>query len=174
MSKIAPPLSQDDVNQIVALPVRARRDNHDEFFAIFREGMALVERTANYLDGPGRRQSKCLQPPAALAYATESMRLTTRLTQLATWLLARRAIINGDPVPRGSSAINPLDLPPISRVRGARGYNELPVQLRELIEEAYSFHQKLSNFGSAGRSRNERKVQNPVATQIERLQSAFA
>ncbi len=174
MSKSSRSLSEDDSDRVVTLPFRTRTDDREEFFALFREGMALVERTANYLDGPGRRESKCLQPYIALAYATESMRLTTRLTQLATWLLARRAILNGDAVPPGSSAINPLELPPISRVRGSRGYDELPAQLRELIEEAYRFHQKLSRFGGYGRRRGERKVQNPVARQMAQIQSAFA
>ena len=33
---------------------------------------------------------------AALAYATESMRLTTRLLELASWLMVRRALKEGD------------------------------------------------------------------------------
>lgn len=172
MSNSSRSLSEDD--RVVTLSFRSPVNDRDEFFALFREGMALVERTANYLDGPGRRESKCLQPYVSLAYATESMRLTTRLTQLATWLLARRAIINGDPVPRGSSAINPLDLPPISRMRPQRGHEELPAQFRELIDEAYRFHQKLSRFGGYGRRRSERTVVNPVAQQMAQLQSAFA
>src|SRR5262245_58194103 len=57
------------------------------FTALFREGMALVEETAAYLDGDGRQEAKALPRSAALAYATESMRLTTRLMQLASWLL---------------------------------------------------------------------------------------
>lgn len=167
-------LSEDSSESVVTLPSRSVRDDREEFFALFREGMTLVERTANYLDGPGRRESKCLQPYVALSYATESMRLTTRLTQLATWLLARRALLNGDPVPPGGSAVNPLELPPISRIRGTRGYNELPAQLRELIEEAYSFHQKLSRFGGYGRRRSGKTVRNPVAQQMAQIQTAFA
>src|SRR6478736_2081299 len=66
------------------------------FSAYFREGMALVEETAAYLDGPGRRESKVLERAAALAYATESMRLTTRLMQLASWLLLHRAVNEGE------------------------------------------------------------------------------
>src|SRR3954471_7996942 len=66
------------------------------FSALFREGMALVEETASYLDGPGRRESKALERAAALAYATESMRLTTRLMQLASWLLLHRAVNEGE------------------------------------------------------------------------------
>ena len=66
------------------------------FKALFREGMALVEETASYLDGPGRIESKGLPRTAALAYATESMRLTTRLMQLASWLLLQRAVNEGE------------------------------------------------------------------------------
>jgi regulator of CtrA degradation len=66
------------------------------FAASFRDGMALVEETAAYLDGAGRQESKRLDRAAALAYATESMRLTTRLMQLASWLLLHRAVNEGE------------------------------------------------------------------------------
>src|SRR4026207_864858 len=66
------------------------------FAELFRDGMALVEETATYLDGPGRQQPKKLERSAALAYATESMRLTTRLMQLASWLLLHRAVKEGE------------------------------------------------------------------------------
>jgi regulator of CtrA degradation len=66
------------------------------FTALFREGMGLVEETAAYLDGGGRQESKKLERAAALAYATESMRLTTRLMQLASWLLLHRAVNEGE------------------------------------------------------------------------------
>src|SRR3979490_2758514 len=63
---------------------------------LFRAGVTPVEETAAYLDGPGRQDSKKLQRAAALAYATESMRLTTRLMQLASWLLLHRAVKEGE------------------------------------------------------------------------------
>src|SRR3954463_10941401 len=66
------------------------------FSDLFRDGMALVEETATYLDGPGRQESKKLERSGALAYATESMRLTTRLMQLASWLLLHRAVKEGE------------------------------------------------------------------------------
>src|SRR5689334_6740278 len=66
------------------------------FSVLFRDGMALVEETAAYLDGHGRRESKALERSAAPAYATESMRLTTRLMQLASWLLLHRAVNEGE------------------------------------------------------------------------------
>ena len=39
-----------------------------------------------------RSASKALSRPVALAYASESMRMTTRLMQIASWLLLRRAV----------------------------------------------------------------------------------
>jgi regulator of CtrA degradation len=66
------------------------------FAELFREGMKLVDETAAYLDGPGRRESKLLDRASSLAYATESMRLTTRLMQLASWLLLHRAVNEGE------------------------------------------------------------------------------
>src|SRR5512147_628581 len=66
------------------------------FERTFKEGMGLVEETAAYLDGPGRAASKRLSRAAALAYAGESMRLTTRLMQVASWLLVQRAVRDGE------------------------------------------------------------------------------
>src|ERR1700723_2383807 len=73
-----------------------RLANSQVFATLFRDGMALVEETASYLDGAGRTESKKLERSAALVYATESMRLTTRLMQLASWLLLHRAVKEGE------------------------------------------------------------------------------
>jgi regulator of CtrA degradation len=68
-----------------------------ELFArTFREGMTLVEETANYLDGSGREASRTLSRSAALVYAGSSMRLTTQLMQIASWLLVMRAVREGE------------------------------------------------------------------------------
>lgn len=66
------------------------------FARTFREGMSLVEDTANYLDGEGREMSKSLSRSGALSYAGASMRLTTQLMQIASWLLVLRAVREGD------------------------------------------------------------------------------
>jgi len=51
----------------------------DLFTKTFKEGMALVEEVAAYLDGPGRYESKKLDRKSALLYASQSMKLTTDL-----------------------------------------------------------------------------------------------
>jgi regulator of CtrA degradation len=91
-------MSENSLFSSQAEPVSfgARLANSQAFAALFRDGMALVEETATYLDGPGRAESKMLDRASALAYATESMRLTTRLMQLASWLLLHRAVKEGE------------------------------------------------------------------------------
>src|SRR6201996_3371052 len=66
------------------------------FDRTFDEGMALVEETARYLDGKGREEARSLPRKAAMLYAGESMRVTTRLMQAASWLLVQRAVRDGD------------------------------------------------------------------------------
>src|ERR1700722_14343256 len=78
------------------IPFIHRLASSAAFKDLFREGMTLVEEAASYLDGPGRAESRALPRPAALAYSTESMRLTTRLMQVASWLLLQRAVNEGE------------------------------------------------------------------------------
>ena len=89
-------MSEPSVNEAAPVSFGERLANSQAFSDLFRDGMALVEETASYLDGPGRQDSKRLDRTAALAYATESMRLTTRLMQLASWLLLHRAVKEGE------------------------------------------------------------------------------
>src|SRR5579871_4416732 len=89
-------MSDQSMNSADTVSFGERLANSAVFGELFREGMGLVEETAGYLDGPGRAESKKLERSAALAYATESMRLTTRLMQLASWLLLHRAVKEGE------------------------------------------------------------------------------
>src|SRR5450755_1041429 len=89
-------MSEKLLNETQPVSFAERLANSQAFADLFRDGMALVEETATYLDGPGRQESKKLERAAALAYATESMRLTTRLMQLASWLLLHRAVKEGE------------------------------------------------------------------------------
>ena len=161
----------------VTIPFRSKTSSKESFMALFREGMALVEETANYLDGDGRRESKALVPFISLAYATESMRLTTRLTQLATWLLARRAELNGEELP--ASNVNAALLLPIVRTGASKGYEELPQRLRVLIEASYRLHEKIYRMESVQSAEPAPAAPspsraNPVAHQVAMIAAAFA
>src|SRR6202051_4262139 len=88
-------MSDRSQGEAALLQFSERLTNSAAFGTLFREGMDLVEETAAYLDGAGRAEAKALDRSVSLTYATESMRLTTRLMQLASWLLLHRRAQGG-------------------------------------------------------------------------------
>ena len=116
----------------------------ERFQAIYREGMELVESTARYLDGEGRQEGKGLKGNASLTFATESMRLTTRLMNVASWLLIRRSVNNGEMTQeRARRERLKLKIDSIGRPSHIKGYAEMPARLRELIEASFALQDKV-------------------------------
>src|ERR1700690_2520055 len=102
------------------------------FERTFDEGMALVEETARYLDGRGREDARGLSRKAAMLYAGESMRVTTRLMQAASWLLVQRAVHDGDmEAGAASQARYRLGSKEICLGKSAEGVEILPPSLQE-------------------------------------------
>jgi regulator of CtrA degradation len=144
------------------------------FSALFRDGMALVEETAAYLDGPGRLESKRLERSGALAYATESMRLTTRLMQLASWLLLHRAVKEGE-----------MSLAQASREKAkvklsALEHNDehnlelVPERLRALVQRSKELQRAVRRLDATMHAVPPRLERgNPVERQIGLLRAAF-
>ena len=149
----------------------------EQFAAVFREGMALVEETAEYLDGQGRREARGLIPPVSLAYATESMRLTTRLMQLASWLLIRRAVNEGELAPEeAEKEEHKVKLKPVQFPQRTADYESLPGRLRELIDASLRLHQRVVKLDGMI---HDRAVEprpssaNPLNPHMSRLKAAF-
>lgn len=149
----------------------------ENFLALFREGMGLVEETANYLDGDGREDSKVLSRQAALVYATESMRLTTRLMQLASWLLLQRAVNDGEmSIEQAMKEKAKVRLHNLSSPRRGAGWDDLPAYLKDLIERSVRLQERVVHLDEALNREDDgavRPVQNAVNAQIDRLQSMF-
>jgi regulator of CtrA degradation len=165
-------MSEKSVNSAVSFGERLAASQ--AFADLFRDGMALVEQTAAYLDGPGRQESKKLSRSAALAYATESMRLTTRLMQLASWLLLHRAVKEGEMTLAQANKEKAK-----VKLAGAEHNDEqniklLPERLRLLIERSKALQRavrRLDTTMHATPSRPDRA--NPVERQIDLLKAAF-
>src|ERR1700757_4525853 len=134
-------MSEKSVNGAVSFGERLA--GSQAFSTLFRDGMALVEETATYLDGPGRQESKRLERGAALAYATESMRLTTRLMQLASWLLLHRAVKEGEMTLNQANRektkvkLSAADPGPADTI------DKLPAQLQDLIVRSMSLQSRV-------------------------------
>jgi regulator of CtrA degradation len=146
------------------------------FERTFQEGMELVEQTASYLDGEGRQESKLLSRNAALAYAAESMRLTTRLMQVASWLLVQRAVREGDMKPAAASEdryrLNADDVARGGDGDGARG--ELPRGLTGLADRAERLYERVRHLDKRMYLESQTlEPANPVLSHMDRLKTAF-
>jgi regulator of CtrA degradation len=151
----------------------------EQFDRVFSEGMAMVERSANYLDGDGRRDSKGLSSHHIVLYATESMRLTTRLLELASWLLIRRALKEGEITEEEAHKKRArVKLQTLGRPSHTNGFDGLPKGLRDLIEQSFSLHDRIVQLDRAMAPASEMQgnstsAGNPVASQMQVLEQAF-
>jgi len=117
------------------------------FDRTFDEGMALVEETARYLDGRGREEARTLPRKAAMLYAGESMRVTTRLMQAASWLLVQRAVRDGD-MDRADALHERYRLGSREICLGvcAEETNDLPIQLQDLLARSDNLYRRIARL----------------------------
>jgi len=149
----------------------------EAFKELFRDGMNLVEETATYLDGPGRTESHRLGRTGALAYASESMRLTTRLMQIASWLLVQRAVAEGEITP--ATAAREKDRVRLIRqdtTMAEAEFERLPERIRELIAASLRLHDRVMHLDrliSGGEAVPSTPTASPVTAQQGLLEKAF-
>jgi len=147
------------------------------FDMLYREGMTLIEEVAAYLDGDGRGDSRVLPREASFLYATESMRLTTRLMQLASWLLLQRAVNEGEITPENArSEKEKVKFSATPSERGGPGYEHLPETLRLYIDKGDRLFDRVMQFDTLERGKlpeRDAGVANGIADQLSRLKAAF-
>ncbi len=159
------------------------------FDGLFRDGMALVEETAAYLDSAGRDEARALPRIAALAYASESMRLTTRLMQIASWLLLQRAVNEGEMTEadaagdkdRSRTAWHAATSPGAGcRAMRGEGQDEhagLPATLVELIAKSLRLQERVQRLdaaiGDQAMQPAATPAVNPLEAQFAMIRNAF-
>ncbi len=140
------------------------------FDRLFKDGMGLVEIAAAYLDGPGREESRKLDRELALVYAAESMEVTTRLMQSASWLVVQRAVREKDMTAEEAGdekyRIAPIEENhPVDR-------NALPARLCDLIDQSRALYERVWRLDDALYSSETKPTENLVMKQIDRLRNA--
>lgn len=149
----------------------------NSFTALYTQGMGLIEEVASYLDGDGRQQSRAMSRETSLLYASESMRLTTRLMQLASWLLLQRAVQEGElsaDSARGEKSKVKFSATP-SR-RGGPGWSELPEAFVKYIHQGDRLFDRVMKFDALDRSEMPQSVEageDDIADQLAKLRAAF-
>lgn len=155
-----------------------RYADSSQFKQLFEEGMNLVEETANYLDGDGRSDSRALARIASLNYATESMRLTTRLMQIASWLLLQRAVNEGeltfDEARSEKHKVRLRQHAPVDPE--GEDFVEMPDRLQDLVMRSFMLNERVLNVDRMIRTGSEDRAEagiNRVQGEINRIAEAF-
>ena len=161
-----------------AVPFGQKLAGSEAFKSLFKEGMFLVEMSAAYLDGPGRLEAKALPRAVALAYASESMRLTTRLMQMASWLLMQRAVNEGDMTPvQAQQEKNKVKLSRQELSCDFETFATLPEVLQDRCEQSIRLQSRIIHLdtllypGAASTSRLARPI--AIESQLAMLREAF-
>lgn len=147
------------------------------FDLLYREGMGLIEEVAAYLDSDGRAESRELSREASFVYATESMRLTTRLMQIASWLLLQRAVNEGEiSSDQARSEKSKVKFSALPSERGGPGWDDLPERMRSFIDKGDRLFERVVKFDKIERGEElepEGDTENAVSAQLDRLKAAF-
>jgi regulator of CtrA degradation len=142
------------------------------FDRTFHEGMELVEQTAAYLDGSGRQDSRLLSRGSALAYASQSMRLTTRLMQVASWLLVQRAVREGDMA--AADACQDRYRLTEATAEADEAEADLPAEFLALLDRAGRLYERVLHLDRRMYLQpDQQQAPHPVLSQMARLQAAF-
>ena len=149
------------------------------FNRTFREGMDMVEETAAYLDGAGRQDSHALAKKDALIYASQSMKLTTRLMQVASWLLVQRAVKTGE-MNLSDARAEKYRLVAESQKEGELSFSDLakhshslPSILLDLLARSHALYERIARLDRSLYGSIAAQAGHTVADQINRLESAF-
>jgi regulator of CtrA degradation len=147
-----------------------------EMFArIYDDAMQMVRDAADYLELDGQIDRNAMPDDLAPVYACESMRLTTRLMQVSAWLLAMRAVqegeLSGNDVKGSRYRLGAAEVCLGGPVRGA---GLLPAQLIDLLGTSRRLYERVARldgllFDDVTGDSNA----NPVDQHLNRLAQAF-
>lgn len=158
--------------------IAPRLVNSQGFTALYSEGMSLIEEVAAYLDGDGRVESRTLSRESAFVYATESMRLTTRLMQLASWLLLQRAVNDGEITAENArTEKSKVKFTATPAERGGPGWDDLPERFLSYVAQGDRLFARVMRIDAMDRGEKPTddapSPENNIADQLSRLQAAF-
>ena len=173
-------MENDEFANAATAPVRLAEAfaASEKFQVLFTNGMDLVEETASFLDIEGRKAAKNLSKTATAVYGSESMRLTSRLMQLASWLLLQRAVAEGEMTTQQVMVEKKnVKLHQLNSSSAGPGWDELPRKFHDLVERSIALQRRIYRLDqeiyAAEATSAAEYFTNPVASQHVLLETAF-
>jgi regulator of CtrA degradation len=130
-------------------------DGRSPFFErTYDEAMSLLVEARNYLAFRETADDRRLAADARLKACYESMRVTSRLTQVMAWLLAQKAAQAGEITPaEAASERFALSATAVCLDVAGHGNPDLPDGLRSLLDRSHRLYVQVSRLEEMVRSR---------------------
>ncbi|HEY0837522.1 MAG TPA: DUF1465 family protein [Azospirillum sp.] len=113
----------------------------------YDETMALLIEARNYIAYHESIDQRQLPPHVRLQVSYESMRVTSRLTQVMAWLLAQKAVHAGEITPaQAASEDYALSGGDICTDPAGPENEDLPVGLRSLLERSHHLYMRVARL----------------------------
>lgn len=120
----------------------------------YDEAMALLVEARNYLAYREPTDDRALGPDMRLVACYESMRVTSRLTQVMAWLLAQKAVQAGEITEHEAVSDRfALSGSGICLDVAGQGNMDLPAGLRSLLDRSHRLYLRVSRLEAMVRSR---------------------
>ena len=116
---------------------------------LYFEAMTLADSARAYFDREGAEERADLDPITRVAFSCESLKVTTRLMHVVSWLLVRKAIQAGE-LPE-DAALSPDRRLPRGDVAAPAGDDperllRLPPRARALIDSSRDLYERVRRF----------------------------
>lgn len=133
--------------------------SHTFFFnGPYDETMALLIEARNYIAYQEAIDHRKLPPHVRLQISYESMRVTSRLTQVMAWLLAQKAVHAGEmSLEQAASDDFALSGGDICSDPSGPDNDELPVGLRGLLERSHKLYMRVARLDEMVRDQVQRE-----------------
>jgi regulator of CtrA degradation len=141
--------------------------------SLYGEAMALADEARAYFDSVGQLDRRGLEPMARVVFSCESLKVTTRLMHVISWLLVRKAVAAGEMtedeamVPdRRLGRATPTPADDTSRLAG------LPSRSKDIIARSQDLYFRVKRLEDQLTAEAE-PSESPALAMIKRLQSSF-
>lgn len=114
--------------------------------ALYTEAMLLADEARSYFDSEGQLERAALDPVLRVAYSCESLRVTTRLMHVVSWLLVRKAVSAGEMTEaEGEAPERRLGRAGDTELDSTR-LGQLPPRAREIIEASRDLYERVKRL----------------------------
>ena len=117
------------------------------FDSTYDEAIALARDARDYLLYQEASDNTKLSPATRLTVSCETMRVTTRVTQIIAWLLVQKAVHAGE-MERAQAAEPPHRLggQKVCKAAAPAGGDALPERLSELLERSFGLYARVERL----------------------------